>query len=368
MAGGAERYAWECARALRDAGAEVDFLTAREAGQAPSAVRERIRVRRRGGLLSVYPATLLHLLGRRLRRRSYDVVIDPEHGIPAFVPLVLPRRTVVVLVMHHVHQQQFRTYFDRPMAELGRFLERTLMPLIYRRVPVVVVSDSTRAEMDRQLGWRPPTHLVPNGTAAVAYDGRGASDGTHVVVLGRLADHKRVDAVVRVFAALHAEDPRLRLDVVGRGPVEPELRALVERSGLGEVVTLHGFLPEERKAEVLRRATLHVCASDAEGWGQVVIEAASYGVPTLARRVPGLRDSIREGETGWLVGEPDDTPETVVRDLTAAARSALAELADPAARDRTGELCRAWAGRFTWASMHDRMVGIVVDELRLRSS
>ena len=50
-----------------------------------------------------------------------------------------------------------------------------------------------------------------------------------------------------------------------------------------------------------------MCASDAEGWGQVVVEAASYGMPTLARDVPGLRDSIRDGETGWLVADPGVT-------------------------------------------------------------
>ena len=59
--------------------------------------------------------------------------------------------------------------------------------------------------------------------------------------------------------------------------------------------------PRSGQAGSLRRGRLHVCASDAEGWGQVVIEAAAYGVPTLARDVPGLRDSIRHGApVGWF--------------------------------------------------------------------
>ena len=67
---------------------------------------------------------------------------------------------------------------------------------------------------------------------------------------------------------------------------------------------MHGFLGEDEKARVLDAARLHVCGSDAEGWGQVVLEAAAYGVPTLARDVPGMRDSVRDGVTGWLVAEP----------------------------------------------------------------
>ena len=50
-----------------------------------------------------------------------------------------------------------------------------------------------------------------------------------------------------------------------------------------------------------RRAAARLRARTREGWGQVVLEAAAHGVPTLARDVPGLRDSIRDGVTGWLV-------------------------------------------------------------------
>ena len=366
LAGGSERYAWECARALRDAGASVDFLTAREQGQSAGTVQEQIRVRRQGGQLSFYVATLLHLLVQRLRRRPYDVVIDPENGIPAFVPLVVSRRTVVVLVMHHVHQQQFRTYFRRPMAEVGRFLERRLMPWAYRRAPTLVVSDSTHQEMLRQLSWARPVHLVPNGTPAVELQEPVPTDGTRIVVLGRLAQHKRIDLVVRVYARLLAERPDLHLDIVGRGPVEADLRELVEALGLREAVTLHGFVSDKEKSVLLRQATLQVCASDAEGWGQVVVEAASYGVPTLARRVPGLRDSIRDGHTGWLVGAAQDAPEVVSRDLLDGARRALAGLDDSVERDRVASECRAWAQRFTWEGMHEQVVEIVTAELRRR--
>ncbi len=69
-------------------------------------------------------------------------------------------------------------------------------------------------------------------------------------------------------------------------------------------MTFHGYVEQTRLREILRRAAVHVCASDIEGWGQAVIEAAGYGIPTVARDVPGLRDSIRDGETGLLVPEP----------------------------------------------------------------
>jgi glycosyltransferase involved in cell wall biosynthesis len=351
--------------ALRDAGASVDFLTAREAGQTEGTTLDGIRIRRRGGQLSFYAATLAHLLLGRLRGRSYDVVIDPENGIPAFAPLVVSRRTAVVLVVHHVHQQQFRTYFRRPMADLGRFLEKRVMPLVYRAAPTLVVSESTREEMVRQLGWTRPVMLVPNGTRPVPADDHVPPDG-RIVVLGRLAQHKRIDLVIRVFAQLHAQRPDLRLDIVGRGPVEQELRGLVDDLGLRGLVTMHGFVPEEDKERVLRQATLQVCASDAEGWGQVVVEAAAYGVPTLARNVPGLRDSIRDGETGWLRGREGDPTDVVTAELLAGALVALDTLSDPEERRRMAEACRDWSRRFTWEAMHAQVVDVVTRELARR--
>ena len=67
---------------------------------------------------------------------------------------------------------------------------------------------------------------------------------------------------------------------------------------------IHGFLDEDDKHAVLGAAAVHVCASDAEGWGQVVIEAAAYGLPTLARDVPGLRASVHDGELVLIKSNP----------------------------------------------------------------
>jgi glycosyltransferase involved in cell wall biosynthesis len=72
-------------------------------------------------------------------------------------------------------------------------------------------------------------------------------------------------------------------------------------------------------------------------------------VPTLARDVPGLRDSIRSGETGWLV--PDGAAPDVVRRLADALEDALVAAADPAVRLLRAEACSAWAHKFDWSQM-----------------
>ena len=365
LAGGSERYAWEFASALHEAGARVDFLTARDTHQTSGEVRDGIRVRRGGSQFGFYPWVWWQLLRRTLRGRAYDVVVDAENGIPVFSPAMVPRRTAIVLVMHHVHQEQFRTYFRPMLAMFGRWLEAWLMPRAYRRARVLAVSGSTLEEMRAQLGWRGPALIVHNGADTPAHVG-GLADPERLVVLGRLATHKRIDLVIAAVHRLADERPGLRLDIVGKGPEEARLRGLVVDLGLSGRVVLHGFLDEDDKHRVLSSAAFQVCASDAEGWGQVVVEAAAYGLPTLARKVPGLRESVRDGETGWLVETQGQDEAGVVNALVAGMRVALTEVETAAARDLIARDCRAWADQFSWKGMRDSVVAVVDEELRAR--
>ena len=359
MAGGAERYAWEFSRALVAAGAQVWFVTAREPGQARRQTREGIHVRRGGGRFVFY-AFAAGFLARH--RTHIDAVIDAEAGIPVFSPLWVGDPAKVTLLMHHVHQQQFATYFPRPVAGLGRVLEDRVMPRVYRDSRAVAVSESTRLEMARQLGWSGPVEVLVNGSSAPLERTVHPDDTIdRIAVVGRLSPHKRVDMVVRAVAALVAVRPMLHLDVVGAGPESAALAELVRELDVEKHVTLHGFLDEPTKADVLARTRLHVCASDVEGWGQVVVEAASYGVPTLARKVPGLRGSVRHETTGWLLDEGARRPDlaAVQSRLTVGIERALAELDDPERRAEMAGACRDWAGRFSWPRMHEEAVALV---------
>lgn len=343
-AGGAERYAWEFALALRDSGFQVEFLTARDRGQSRRDVRSGIRVVRAGGPATFIPLALLRLARRRGR---VELVIDADCGLPTFSPIVLSRRrTAVLLLVHHVHQAQFGS-LPRPLALVARWLERGAMPRVYRNAQCVAVSESTRAEMIAQLGWVGPVTVIHNGTE-VAPERRSEIPGERVVILGRLSRHKRVDLALRALAALSARRPHLVADVVGGGAELGELRVLAEELGIATRVRFHGRVDEAEKHRLLARADVHLCASDAEGWGQVVLEAAGHGVPTVARDVPGLRDSVRAGETGWLVSGAADEVDA----LAAAVDEALLQLVRPERRAEIDGRCRAWASGFSWAQMH----------------
>ncbi|MEO6087152.1 MAG: glycosyltransferase family 4 protein [Umezawaea sp.] len=342
LAGGAEEYAARVADAMTAAGAEVTFLTARGKGQS----RRDGSTVRRGGRWTVYFWALLWLLRKRNR---IDVVIDCQNGIPFFSPLVTAKWTKVVLVVHHVHDAQFAVHFPPWLARIGRWLEGPAAHRVYRRATTVAVSRSTVRAMRQRLAWRGRIFVVPNGMDHPPSVEGPRSAQPSLVCLGRLVTHKRVDRLIDIVGSMRAELPGLRLHVIGRGPDEDALRKAAAQ--FGDSVVVHGYVDDSTKSALLREAWLNVTLSDGEGWGLAVIEAAAHGVPTLCREVDGLRDSVRHGETGWLVGDGEDIGEALDKALELLARpdDAAAIAAD----------CRAWAARFDWATSGQKFVTVV---------
>ena len=360
-AGGAEEYAWRISRHLAERGAIITFLTSREPHQARVETKDGIVIRRMGGRFTVYPRVMAWLA---LWRREYSLAFDCMNGIPFLSRLVLRRRTRVVSIVHHVHALQFNAYFPAPLAWLGRFVESTVASWVYRDCTTVTVSESSRRALREKLGWRAPIEIIHNGGVQgplrCVDDDRGGMGAPAVVSLGRLVVQKRVSEVVGLARTLEREYPRLKVHIIGRGPEGGHLTEQVFREGTFDRVHLHGFLPEEEKNGVLAACRLHVTASEFEGWGLTVIEAARLGVPTVAYDVDGLRDSVRDGETGWLVREGEELADAVSR--------ALKELADPRRRAAVRRACKAWADRFTWEASGAEMARLVARELDLPGS
>jgi glycosyltransferase involved in cell wall biosynthesis len=391
-AGGAEVYAFEIALGLLKRGAQVCYLTARAPGQARQERRDGVDIVRLGGRLTVYPAVLAWLLlhcrlspGGSLRRRTFDVVLDCQNGIPFFTPWVLPRRVPVLCIVHHVHDAQFGVHFPPLVAAFGRLLEGPLARLSYRRHECVAVSQSTVTAMRERLRWTGPVHIVPNGLSAEAFAVQpseppamatrpsaaapagtasvgtapartapaGAPDAVAPVLswVGRLVAHKRVERVLDIAAQLG-----VTIEVIGRGPAGDLLAQAVAASGLESQVRLLGYLPEADKRAAVAASVLHLSTSQGEGWGLCVLEAAALGVPTVAYDVDGLRDAVRHGETGWLVRDGER-----IEDVT---ERALKELADPGRRAEVAAACCSWAKEFDWDHSAALMADLIAAAFR----
>jgi glycosyltransferase involved in cell wall biosynthesis len=334
--GGSEVYVEQVAAGLAAAGRPVTLFCAAHPG-APAVERVGdVRVVRGGSRLTVYlRAWWAHLTGRL---GGHEVVVDVQNGLPFFSALWC-RRPVVVLV-HHVHREQWRVVLPPLQARLGWWIESRLAPRLYRRARYVAVSEATRRELVG-LGVRPGSiSVVHNGMTppgqAVAV---ARTPYPSVCVLGRLVPHKRVELALEAAARIRGHLPGLRVLVVGQGYWEPRLRETVARLGLGDAVGLHGWLDEDAKRRVLASSWVLAMPSLKEGWGLAVLEAAASGTPTVGfRAAGGLQESVVHGSTGLLADDPDEFT-----------RHLAWMLLNRHLRERLGEAARAHAARFTWS-------------------
>src|SRR3954466_1604777 len=121
--------------------------------------------------------------------------------------------------------------------------------------------------------------------------------------LGRLKKYKGVHLVIQSFAAM--ADPNATLEIAGAGDYPPSLEALARSLALGERVRFLGRISEAEKLALLRRSWALVFASPKEGWGITNLEAAACATPVVASNSPGIRESVRDGHTGYLVPHGD---------------------------------------------------------------
>ncbi len=334
-AGGAETYMHEIGQRWARQGMDVGWLTQRHKGSTGSDLIDGIRFHRVGGRLTVYLRAALLCL-TRLRNR-YDVIVDCENGIPFFSPLFA--RIPTVLVVHHVHQQIFRREMRPPMRWLGLWLEGSLMPRVYRGRQVVAVSASTKDDLCK-LGFDSGMiSVVHNGVFPGPDLDVRPSRTPAILCMGRLTPQKSVDVLIRALPAVLKEFPTARLDIVGQGPDRRRLEALAWSLRLADHVRFHGYVAASTRDEIAARAWVAVCPSSFEGWGVICSEAGARGLPVIASNVAGLRDAVRDGETGILVPHGDHS---------ALAVALVSMLADPERRQRMGEEGRRWAALHSW--------------------
>lgn len=298
--GGSERYVERMAQGLARRGYDVTIQCAAHENAPADEVVGGVRFRRRGGRFTVYAWALV-----AIARSRPDVVVDVQNGVPFFSMLVA--RCPVVVLVHHVHREQWRAVLGPVLGRLGWFVESWLAPRLYRRCDYLTVSEVTRSELDR-LGVAPArTTVVRNGLDPVPRTRAARDPDPTLVLVGRLVPHKQVEHAIDVVARLASRWPKLRLEVVGQGWWLDNLREHAALRDVQDRVTLHGWVDEQDKHEILARSWLHVCPSVKEGWGVAIMEAAAHGVPSVAYRAAGgVAESIVDGETGLLAWDFDD--------------------------------------------------------------
>lgn len=332
--GGAERYLEQMADGLVERGARVTIFCAAHDAAPRDEVLRGIRFVRRGSKMGVYAHGFLRLLFRRFGR--VDAVIDVQNGLPFFTRLAT-RKPVVVLV-HHVHREQWPVVYPGLTGRVGWWIESRLAPRLYRSCQYVAVSRATRAELAELGVARERVAVVHNGTDAPLPLETAKTRTPSICVVGRVVPHKRVEHAIDAWAELRREIPGLSLTIVGSGWWQDDLKKYAAALEDSDSIEFTGHVSDEHKQEIYARSWVMALPSLKEGWGLVVGEAGMHSTPTVAySSAGGTMESIVDGHSGVLV----ETKEEFVDGLRGI-------LTDDDARARLGAGALEVSHRFTW--------------------
>lgn len=292
FAGGAEVYLYEIFSRLAKRGHNIILLCSRGKGQSRFEELDGIkiyRIGRRSNFNFLVPVALRALL----RRNKVEVVVDDLNKIPFYSP-IFTRKKVLPMLMH-----LFRTTIYREtnfiFASYVFFTERVI-PFMYAGSNFVAISHSTADDL-REIGVRNKIYVVPCGISVIPSEIKEEHQDDLVAYVGRLKRYKSIDHFIDAVSLLQ-KSMAVEALVVGDGDVRYELMNRAQQ--LKAKIKFTGFVGEEEKYRIYSRARVVVQPSVKEGWGLTAIEAQSCGTPVVCADSPGLREVVRNGETGFL--------------------------------------------------------------------
>ena len=345
-AGGAEKHLHRIFGKIVEMGHTVVLFTTTFPGAKEREVVDGIQVIRKGGDL-MFQLTVALNLKKLDREFNFDVVVEDLNKLPVFAHWFV--RKPLLVQMHHLWRKSIFAEAVFPVAFGVWFFER-IIPFFYRTQNFVVVSPSTKKELAEIGVDESRISVIYNGSEMpkVAECADSCESATNSVTsattpyfiwLSRVHRYKGIWTALEAFEKFSKSHPEVNLYVVGDGPLLKKLPTWIQSHGLEGKVVLTGFVSAARKYELLSSSLALLQTSYKEGWGLTVMEAAQLCKTTIASDVPGLCDSVRDGETGILFPSGD----------AAACASAMEKIyGDAELRASLGKNAKRYALTFSW--------------------
>lgn len=337
---------------------------------------------------------------REMRRQYRSLPLRPRHAVREAVERLRPHlvhahfsgflalaslrearlRGLPVLGTNHSLPENALYFYGRGLAEsvrrrlpgAYRLAERAWARSVmgfYNRCDLTTAPTQAAIDLYRHWGLTAPAACISNGIDLGVYrteDPEGLSTfrrrfklpDEKVIVLyaGRMHPEKRVEVLLDAFALLVERGRPVHLLIAGGR--DEAMEARIERMGLAPHATVTGFLHPERELPfAYRSAHLFASASECEGQGLVFLEGMATGLPVVAADRYAVRETVLDGETGFLF-TPGDHRDLAERIETLAL--------DPERRARFGENARRHAATHDIDRSIDRLEEVMYDLARLR--
>ena len=364
VVGGIAAHAEGLAKAMAGAGHEVVVLTLRHPDAPDDSVVDGVRVLRAHTDLPWLPddnlvarmASANHQLvqlGARLGEWRPEVV-HAHDWLVAWAGDTLRAWWDVPLVAT-IHATERGRHGGHVPPGMPAAINAVEWWLTYQAREVIACSQFMVREVEQNFELpADKAHLIANGVDAGAWASGGPRHVDRaaplVVAWGRIQYEKGFQTLAEAIGILRARVPGIRCVIAGRGSYLPELQARLDIDGVGDLVTLAGFVADEELRALLDRASCLVIPSLYEPFGIVALEAMASGAPTVVARTGGLAEIVT-GTDAALLFEPGNAMDLAAQIESVILRPEAAEAMCAAATDLL-------ASKYTWSAIAAQTIDV----------
>lgn len=353
--GGAEIVTLEHAKAWVKKGDKVTWFTSKFENAKKEEKIQGISIVRRGNFITVY---LLASFFYLFSKNKFDLVIDEIHGLPFFTPLFVKKPKIAFI--HEVADEIWDYMFPFPVNKIGKFIEPLYFKL-YKNVKFWTDANSTIDDLVNKGINRNNCVAIncPIFSKSIKTFPRKEEVPTFIFV-SRVVKMKGIEEVIRAFFYTLKELKDAKLWIVGDGDKRyvEELKETMRAYSISTKVKFFGHVSEKEKLELMKKAHLLLHASVKEGWGLVVIEAASQATPAIVYDVSGLRDSVKNGRTGIVLDE------NTAKEM---AKQAVTLIKDEKRYNELQKNALCWANSLTWENATTQSEALLNEVLRSKN-
>lgn len=354
-AGGAEIHLHEIFKRIVQHGHQVTLLTSKYNGCKRGEIIDGIRVIRIGTKLTfLFSAFFYYITRFGFGKNNFDFIIDDISKIPVFTPLYVKKP--IIAIIHHIHGKTLFKELPFFMAVFAYICE-WLMPFFYKKIPIITVSESTRNELILKGIPKSNIEIIYNGVNHELYVPGKKSEKPLIIYIGRVKKYKQLEDLIKAFNIIRNNGKNIELIIAGRGDYHEELKNLVKKMSIdSNSIKIYKNITEQEKISLLQKGWIYAITSMKEGWGISIIEANACGTPIIAYRVSGLKDAVKNGQTGLLVKNGD------IKEL---ANTIEMLLSNTELREKLTNNTTEWAKKFDWNKSSEEFLNLINNHKRL---
>jgi len=180
---------------------------------------------------------------------------------------------------------------------------KPLIRSIWKNADIVIAKCRAEAEMIHEIDPNVGVTIIPNGVDTDHYiPGEPIPDEgpLKLICVARLIKRKGQHHLVEAINRITLQGIDIRLDLVGSGDAEEELREMVATLKIEDQVKFLGYIPREEIPVYYSQAHVFVLPSYNEGMSVATLEAMASGLPVIVSRTPGTEELVLEGENGLI--------------------------------------------------------------------